>query len=224
VENSLKGNNVLNLATNFSSVGFVAGQALTLAGNTSNSGKDGVSAVLKALATQGDLHTISKPKITVSNLFPAIIQDVTSYPYISGTGQTISNQSTESNVTTSEVSAGLTMRLDAKISQDNKTELNISVAVDTLDAMTSVPVGNGLTIQEPQVSTKSMTTNVEIDPNKTLILGGLISTSKNNSSQGIPYLSKIPFLGNAFEYKDSSVTKSELVIVITPKDIVNNIE
>ena len=153
-------------------------------------------------------------------MFPAIIQEVTSIPYISGTGQTIGNNVTQSNVTTSEVSDGLTMRLEAKIEQD-KTVLNISAAVNTLDAMNNVPVGNGLTIQEPQVSTKSITTNVGLTPGKTLILGGLISHMRNNSMQGVPYLDKIPFLGGAFQYKAKSIQKTELVIFITPKSVMN---
>ena len=219
VETSIKGVNALSLATNYSSVGFIGGQLLSLSGNTSNSGTNGVSTVLKALAAQGNVHAISKPKITVTNLFPAVIQEVTSIPYISGTGQTITNNSTISNVTTSQVSDGLTMRLEAKMSDDNKTVLNISVAVNTLDSMSTVPVAGGLTIQEPQVSTKSITTNVEIESEKTLILGGLMSTTKNYSIQGVPYLSKIPFLGNAFSYKNNSVTKSELVIFISPLKI-----
>ena len=154
-------------------------------------------------------------------MFPAIIQEVTSIPFISGTGQTIGNNISQSNVTTSQVSDGLTMRLEAKI-EENKTVLNISAAVNTLDSMTNVPVGNGLTIQEPQVSTKSITTNVAIEPDKTLILGGLISSTRNNSIQGIPYLDKIPFLGGAFQYKGRSVQKTELVILITPKRVISN--
>ena len=219
IEKNVNGINALSLATDFSSAGFSGGQLLSIAGTSSNSGHSGVAAVLKALASQGNVHTISKPKITVTNLFPAIIQEVTSIPYISGTGQTISNSSTISEVTTSQVSDGLTMRLEGKMSDDNKTALNISVAVNTLDSMTSVPVGGGLTIQEPQVSTKSITTNVDIESERTLILGGLISTTNSNSVQGVPYLSKIPFLGNAFSYKNNSVNRSELVIFISPMKI-----
>ena len=85
------------------------------------------------------------------------------------------------------------MRLEAKI-EENKTVLNIAAAVNTLDSMTNVPVGNGLTIQEPQVSTKSITTNVGVGPKKTLILGGLISSTRNNSTQGIPGSRQAPVL------------------------------
>jgi len=226
IAKSLKGLNNITAKTNFSSAGFLSGQLLTLSatGPDSSSGtiNGGVSMVLKALDSMGDVNVVSRPSITVSNMFPCVIQEVTSIPYISGTGQTIGNNVTQSNVTTSEVSDGLTMRLEAKIEED-KTVLNISVAVNTLDSMTNVPVGNGLTIQEPQVSTKSITTNVGLMPGKTLILGGLISNTKKKSIQGVPYLDKIPFLGGAFQYKAKSIQKTELVIIITPKSVIKNI-
>jgi len=226
IAKSLKGLNNITAMTNFSSAGFLSGQLLTLSASGPDQGSgttnSGVSMVLKALDSMGDVDVVSKPSITVSNMFPCIIQEVTSIPYISGTGQTIGNNVTQSNVTTSEVSDGLTMRLEAKIGE-GKTILNISAAVNTLDSMNNVPVGNGLTIQEPQVSTKSITTNVGVEPGKTLILGGLISNTKNNSMQGVPYLDKIPFLGNTFQYKAKSTQRTELVIFITPKTIIRNI-
>ena len=225
IATGIKGINNITASTNFSAQGFLSGQLLSLAATgpstTSGTSGSGVSMLLKALDSMGSVNVVSKPSITVSNMFPAIIQEVTSIPFISGTGQTIGNNISQSNVTTSQVSDGLTMRLEAKI-EENKTVLNISAAVNTLDSMTNVPVGNGLTIQEPQVSTKSITTNVAIEPDKTLILGGLISSTRNNSIQGIPYLDKIPFLGGAFQYKGRSVQKTELVILITPKRVISN--
>ena len=159
-------------ATNFTLAGFLGGQLFSLAASAPNpkSGisQSGVAMVLKALEEQGDVRVISKPSITVTNMFPAVIQAVSSIPYISGTGSTIGTDVSQTNVITSQVSDGLTMRLEAKI-EDQKTILNISVVENTLDSMTNVPVGGGLTIQEPQVSTKSITTNVEIEGGKTLI-------------------------------------------------------
>ncbi len=225
IAKKLAGLNNITASTNFTSSGFLSGQLFSLSAtgpdSTSGTTNGGVSLMLKALDSMGDVNVVSRPSITVSNMFPCVIQEVTSIPFISGTGQTIGNNVTQSNVTTSQVSDGLTMRLEAKM-EDNKTVLNISVAVNTLDSMTNVPVGNGLTIQEPQVSTKSITTNVGVEPGKTLILGGLISSTKNNSMQGIPYLDKIPFLGNAFQYKAKSTKKTELVIIITPKVVLKN--
>lgn len=227
IAKQVAGLNNITAATNFNAAGFASGQLLTVSATGPNSssginGIGGVAAVIKALDGQGSVNTISKPSITVSNLFPCVLQEVTSIPYISGTGQTVGNNVTESNVTTSEVSTGLTMRLEAKI-EENRTVLNISAAENTLDSMTSVPAGNGLTIQEPQVSTKSITTNVGVEVGKSLILGGLISTTKTVSAQGVPFLDKIPFLGNAFQYKGNIGQKTELVIIITPKNVIKNL-
>jgi len=226
IAKGIKGINNITASTNFSAQGFLSGQlfSLSAAGPSTTSGinNSGVSMLLKALDSMGSVNVVSRPSITVSNMFPSIIQEVTSIPYISGTGQTIGNNVTQSNVTTSQVSDGLTMRLQAKINE-HKTVLNISAALNTLDSMTTIPVGNGLSIQEPQVSTKSITTNVTVEPMKTLILGGLISTTKNDTTQGIPYMDKIPFLGNAFQYKAKSSQKTELVIIITPKGVTKNI-
>jgi type II secretory pathway component GspD/PulD (secretin) len=41
--------------------------------------------------------------------------------------------------------------------------------------------------------------------------------------QGVPYLDKIPFLGNAFQYQARSSQRTELVIMITPRSITKNI-
>jgi MSHA biogenesis protein MshL len=220
------GLNNITASTNFTAAGFLSGQLLSLSATgpttTSGTSSGGVSAVLKALDSQGTVNVVSKPTITVSNLFPCILQSVTSIPYISGVGTTIGNTTSQNNVQTSEVSEGLTMRLDGKI-EENKTVLNISAAENTLDSMTNVPVGGGLTIQEPQVSTKSITTNVSVEPGKSLILGGLMSSTKNNTTQGVPYLDKLPFLGRAFQYKGKIDEKTELVIIITPKKIIKNL-
>jgi len=226
VASGIKGLNNISLNTNFTAQGFTSGQLLSLSSTgpttTSGSGSNGVSMLVKALDSMGSVNIVSKPSITVTNMFPCIIQEVTSIPYISGTGTTIGNSVTQSVVTTSQVSDGLTMRLEAKI-EDDKTVLNISAAVNTLDSMTTVPVGNGLSIQEPQISTKSITTNVGVEAGKSLILGGLISTTKTVKQQGVPYLDKIPFFGNVFQYKGKSSQKVELVIIITPKKIIKNL-
>jgi type II secretory pathway component GspD/PulD (secretin) len=226
IAKKIMGLNNITASTNFTSSGFLSGQLLSLSAagpdSTSGTSNGGVALVLKALDSMGDVNVVSKPSITVSNMFPCVIQEVTSIPYISGTGETIGNTATQSDVTTSQVSDGLTMRLEAKI-EEHKTVLNVSVVENTLDSMSNIQVGNGLTIQEPQVSTKSITTNVAVEPEKTLILGGLISTTKNNSMQGVPYLDKLPFLGNAFQYKAKSGQKKELVIIITPKSVMKNV-
>ena len=58
-----------------------------------------------------------------------------------------------------------------------------------------------------------------IKNNQTVIIGGLIQNTVNNSVTGIPLLDDIPLLGYLFKDKNSSVEKDNLVILISPKII-----
>jgi general secretion pathway protein D len=49
-----------------------------------------------------------------------------------------------------------------------------------------------------------------------LVLGGLIRQSDNKGRSGIPYLSRIPFLGALFRTTSKDRARSELVILIRP--------
>ena len=114
------------------------------------------------------------------------------------------------------------MRLMAKIGEKGEdTILNLSTAITTIDSIDTVKSGNG-TVQTPQVSNKSITTNVAVSEGRTLIIGGLISTNKTDAQHGVPGLSRIPVVGNAFKYKNRKNNKVELVIVITPNIITRN--
>ncbi len=54
-----------------------------------------------------------------------------------------------------------------------------------------------------------------------MVLGGLIQNTKTSGSQGVPLLSKIPFIGALFGTQTYSMRRTELVILITPV-VINN--
>ena len=51
----------------------------------------------------------------------------------------------------------------------------------------------------------------------TIALGGLISEDVSKSNSGVPFLERIPLLGAAFRNTDNTKTRTELVILITPR-------
>jgi type IV pilus assembly protein PilQ len=61
--------------------------------------------------------------------------------------------------------------------------------------------------------------NVRIKDNETLVLGGLIRELDSKTVQKIPVLGDLPLIGAAFRSSTTVKTKSELVIMITPKII-----
>jgi general secretion pathway protein D len=53
--------------------------------------------------------------------------------------------------------------------------------------------------------------------NQTLVLAGLIQDRRGASDRGIPVLNKIPFIGYLFGFKERTVEKRELILLITPR-------
>jgi general secretion pathway protein D len=62
-----------------------------------------------------------------------------------------------------------------------------------------------------------------VKDNQTLVVGGLILETRDGTREGLPGLSRIPLLGYLFGSTKTQVTKTELVLLISPR-VVNNIE
>ena len=51
----------------------------------------------------------------------------------------------------------------------------------------------------------------------TIALGGLITESRSKSKSGVPYLAKIPLLGALFRDTNNTTSRTELILLITPR-------
>ena len=111
---------------------------------------------------------------------------------------------------------GVTLRLMASILND-EILIQLTPVVTTLDELRTINMGQGTTIEAPKISTKSMHSLVKIKDGQTISVGGLITSNNNKKEQGIPFLDKLPYIGGLFEYKSKTLTRTELVIFITPK-------
>ena len=51
----------------------------------------------------------------------------------------------------------------------------------------------------------------------TVAIGGFIQDQSGSSTDGVPFLSKIPLIGGLFGAKSTSKGRTELIIFLTPK-------
>ena len=58
----------------------------------------------------------------------------------------------------------------------------------------------------------------------TVALGGLIRDSQSASSQGLPFLSRIPFIGWLFGQRADTSERTELLVLLTPRVVSNQEE
>jgi general secretion pathway protein D len=165
----------------------------------------------KYLQTLGQTKVLSNPKIVVVNNQEAKIHVGERQAYVTTT--TTSGQSTS---TVAEevtfVDVGIQLSVTANINDDGyitmKVKPEISSVVDTL----TTPTGNKI----PIIDTSLTETTVMMKNGTTLVIGGLRKEEKTLSSQGVPGLSKIPFVGFIFKSETSETEMTETLVMMTP--------
>jgi type II secretory pathway component GspD/PulD (secretin) len=99
--------------------------------------------------------------------------------------------------------------------------LDITPVVNTNDYITvtlhpsvNSEAPGGATV--PNIQTRDTTTTVGLHDGETLVIGGLIEDEDSVQIQKIPILGDLPLVGQLFTNKQTSHTRNELIITVTP--------
>ncbi len=122
--------------------------------------------------------------------------------------KTVNSDGTES---IKYIEAGITLEFLPWISEENIIRLDVSPTVSSL--------GDEKYEGFPIIQTREVETTLNLKDGETFAIGGLIQESDTISKSQVPYLSKIPILGELFKRRDNDNSKTELLIFITPKII-----
>ncbi|OGG52281.1 MAG: hypothetical protein A3F84_16450 [Candidatus Handelsmanbacteria bacterium RIFCSPLOWO2_12_FULL_64_10] len=166
---------------------------------------------LKAMLERGEAEVLSSPSVLVLNDRQARIQ----------VGQQVPVKETTTTQYQSTVSAkyfqvGIVLNLRPRISED---EMQVTMQVETIISALSSP-----RTDPPGVDSRQVQTFVRVANNTPFIIGGLISQDKSEKSQGIPFLSQIPLLGAPFQKQIVSQKKREVIVVLTPHIIPEDLQ
>jgi general secretion pathway protein D len=74
-------------------------------------------------------------------------------------------------------------------------------------------------IDSPSFSQRNVSTQVTVEDGDTVAIGGIIEESNTETSSGIPFLHRLPYVGAAFGAKSTSKDRTELIIFLTPRVI-----
>ncbi|MHC4303677.1 MAG: type II secretion system protein GspD [Planctomycetota bacterium] len=99
-------------------------------------------------------------------------------------------------------------------------ELSPSVSEASLRTVTDA---QGLQVTIPDELTNEMTTNVRVKDGQTLVLGGLFRESTRVTQRQVPFLGDIPLVGAAFTGQDDVVDRDEIIFLITPSIVHDNV-
>lgn len=170
-----------------------------------------VNATLRALASVSKTEILSRPSVLTRNNQQATIMVGQSVPII--TNSRVSDQTNTTINTVQYQDIGIILRVTPFITQEGLVEMIVSPEISSLSA-TTVPISN--TVSSPVIDKRSADTVVVTPSDKTIVIGGLISTQTTDRDSKVPLLGDIPILGYAFKRKQKADVKTELLIFLTP--------
>ncbi len=159
-----------------------------------------LNAMLLAMESEGEGKIISSPKIVTLDNKEATITQGLRYPYL--------KLDESGNTTTVFEDIDLVLKVKPHVTPDDRISMNITI--EKKDLGLEYAAGRSFT-------TKTAETELLIDDGNTVVIGGIIKTSKSSGVSGVPWLSKIPLIGWLFKSTNKTDNKEELLIFITPR-------
>ncbi len=184
--------------------------------------------VIQLLQRQGDVQVLSSPRISTVNNQKAVIKVGTDEFFVT---EVTTNITTTDNTTTSIPEFGLTsffsgIALDVtpQIGDNNEVILHVHPSVTEVVERTKIISLGSDTYNLPVAFSSIRETDsiIRAASGQVVVIGGLLQNKKSNIQAGVPWLSRIPFLGFLFRQTDRSMIKSELVILLQPTVIEAN--
>ena len=178
-----------------------------------------MAGLLKFLRTKGKVNVVSNPRILTLNNQPAVINvgEEKNYKYTTGTQTTTTNGTVlqEPQFEVGSTFVGVTLSIIPEVTKNNYIILKINPTVSEiterhLDA-------NGVPSLAPDIKVKQLSSIVKVKNDHKILLGGLIQTKTENKDNKVPILGNIPLFGGLFHSNQKVKSKSEMIIVMTPK-------
>ncbi|OUR60958.1 hypothetical protein A9Q74_10480 [Colwellia sp. 39_35_sub15_T18] len=169
------------------------------------------SVVLQLLESESKLNILSNPRLVVKNGESASLNVGQQVPILT---QQSSNANGDSDTIIQSVqysSTGVSLGVTPTISGKGVVSLAVTQTVSSAQANTLSEISS------PVIANRSITTTVLARSGQTVVLGGLIQEDTTVSSSGVPFFQDIPIIGNLFISKSEEKTRSELIILLTPK-------
>lgn len=205
------GTGVLSSAGGGALGGALAGFSYTLRNPIGN-----VRAILNALAEKSLVKVISSPSLMVLDNHTASISVGNQQPIRSS--ETVS---TEGNVRTTSIQykdTGVGLIVTPSVNAGNIVTMQIDQSVTDVGAIDEEATGQRAFLQR-QISSK-----VAVRSGEAVVLGGLIRDNATSGRAGVPILQDVPLFGNLFGSNTTNATRTELLVIITPRVVRSDLE
>jgi general secretion pathway protein D len=167
-------------------------------------------ATIRLLQTVGKTDVLSRPYILASDnqLASIIVGQTVPIPtnsHVTDTGQTINS--------VEYTDIGIILNVTPHINVDGIVTLDVNPEISSLSGQS---VNTGAGTSAPIFNKRSAEQRVAVQDGKTIVIGGLMEDRKTQTVDKVPILGDLPFIGAAFRRNQDKVTKTELLIFLTP--------
>ena len=196
-----------------------------------------VSLLLRATQASQYSSTLTAPRLTLFNGQRAFVVVATETAYVSDLTPIVGTNSVAFDPTVGLLQSGVLLDVVATVSSDRKyVTLTLRPTLSRLRALVNFPVSalsaggggdNGgvpiqatAFLQQPVRDITSVNTTVSVPDGGTLLIGGQTLNGEREREEGVPILSKIPFLKRLFTNRSMAKDDQVLLILIRPTIII----
>ncbi|MCL2144858.1 MAG: type II and III secretion system protein [Endomicrobia bacterium] len=161
-------------------------------------------ATLRALENAGAAKILSKPKLVTKSSSTAKFIVGGEFPIVAY------NPGGASTIEWKEY--GIIMNITPVVMNDGKIDIQLQAEVSRLDFTRSADTDG-----RPIIAKRQASSHLQLKDGETMVLAGLIETTKSNSRKGVPILCDIPILGALFSVQTYDDNKTNVLIFVTTK-------
>ena len=180
-------------------------------GLTSFAANPGVTLNIKG--QNADTNVLANPRIRVKNREKAKIHIGDKLPVFT----TTSTANVGVSASVSYLDVGLKLDVEPNVTLDDEVSIKVGLEVSSISKEVVGP-SNSLAYQ---IGTRSASTVLRLKNGETQVLAGLISDEERKTTSHIPGIGEIPLVGRAFGSHRDTSTKTEIILLITPRVLRN---
>lgn len=174
-----------------------------------------VRAVLNALDSVSEVNVISSPQLLVLDNQTAQLEVGDEVPIVTQQAEGIETSDARIVNTVEQRQTGVILSVTPRVNANGHIVLDIRQEVS--DVVRTTTSG----IDSPTIAQRRIATSVAVASDETIVLGGLIQDDVQEIESGVPILKDIPVLGALFGATTQTNSRTELLILITPKVLTN---
>jgi len=167
--------------------------------------------ILTLRQQDGSTNVLANPRIRVKNKEKAKIHIGDRVPVITTTAAAAGGFISES---VSYLDVGLKLEVEPLIYLEDEVGIKVGLEVSNIVREVRSATSNTLTYQ---IGTRNAATTLRLRDGETQVLAGLISDEDRRTAFRVPGLGDIPAVGRLFSSTSDNTTKTEVMLLITPR-------